>query len=103
MKAAIKAMRIYAKTVELGSMSRAAITLGISTSGVSQQIRRLEQDLEVSLLHRNTRKLALTEAGDVFYRHCLNVLESMTEAERELDMFKQQPLGALRLFAPVGF
>lgn len=103
MKAAIKAMRIYAKTVELGSMSRAAITLGISTSGVSQQVRRLEQELEVNLMHRNTRKLTLTEAGEVFYRHCLTVLQSMTDAERELDIYKQQPHGALRLFAPVGF
>ena len=103
MKTAIKAMRIYAKTVELGSMSRAAITLGISTSGVSQQIRRLEQELEVSLLHRNTRKLSLTEAGDTFYRHCIGVLQAMTEAERDLDLYKQQPQGALRLFAPVGF
>lgn len=103
MKTAIKAMRIYAKTVELGSMSRAAITLGISTSGVSQQIRRLEQELEVSLLHRNTRKLSLTEAGDTFYHHCIGVLQAMTEAERELDLYKQQPQGALRLFAPVGF
>ena len=103
MKTAIKAMRIYAKTVELGSMSRAAIALGISTSGVSQQIRRLEQELEVSLLHRNTRKLSLTEAGDTFYRHCVGVLQAMTEAERDLDLYKQQPQGALRLFAPVGF
>lgn len=103
MKSAIKAMRIYVKTVELGSMSRAAVTLGISTSGVSQQIRKLEQELEVNLLHRNTRKLTLTEAGEVFFRHSTGVLQRMTEAERDLDMFKQQPQGALRLFAPVGF
>lgn len=99
----LKALRVYVETVEFGSMSKAAKNLNISTSGVSQQLSRLEQDLEVNLLHRNTRKLTMTEAGEVFYHHCIEILRTMTAAQRDLDTFKQKPLGSLRLYAPVGF
>lgn len=49
------------------SFSGAARDLGITTSAVSQQIRSLEQEMEVTLLHRSTRKLSLTEAGQAFF------------------------------------
>lgn len=103
MKAALKTIRIYVKTVELGSMSRAATALGISTSGVSQQIRRLEQEMAVSLLHRNTRRFTLTEAGELLYQHGVQLMQTLVQAERDIDSLKKQPFGSLRLFTPVGF
>lgn len=49
------------------SFSGAARELGITTSAVSQQIRSLEHEMDVTLLHRSTRKLSLTEAGQAFF------------------------------------
>lgn len=50
------------------SFSGAARELGITTSAVSQQIRSLEHEMDVTLLHRSTRKLSLTEAGQAFFQ-----------------------------------
>ena len=64
----LRAMGVFACVVEKkNSFSRAARELGITTSAVSQQIRSLEQEMEVTLLHRSTRKLSLTEAGQAFF------------------------------------
>ena len=63
----LRAMGVFACVVEKSSFSGAARELGITTSAVSQQIRSLEQEMEVVLLHRSTRKLNLTEAGQAFY------------------------------------
>ena len=57
----LKRMAVFAAVVQHGSMSGAARALGMSTSAVSQQVRKLESDGGVTLLHRSTRKLALTE------------------------------------------
>ena len=56
----VKRMALFAQVVQHGSMSAAARALGMSTSAVSQQVRALEQDAGVALLHRSTRRLALT-------------------------------------------
>lgn len=63
----LRAMGVFACVVEKNSFSGAARELGITTSAVSQQIRSLEQDMEVVLLNRSTRKLSLTEAGQAFF------------------------------------
>ena len=66
----LRAMGVFACVVEKSSFSGAARDLGVTTSAVSQQIRSLEQDMEVTLLHRSTRKLSLTEAGQAFFHSC---------------------------------
>jgi len=63
----LRAMGVFACVVEKSSFSGAARDLGITTSAVSQQIRSLEHEMEVTLLHRSTRKLSLTEAGQAFF------------------------------------
>jgi DNA-binding transcriptional LysR family regulator len=75
----LRAMGVFACVVERGSFSGAAKELGITTSAVSQQIRSLEQDMKVVLLHRSTRKISLTEAGQAFFQNCQ---EMMAAAER---------------------
>ena len=60
----LKPLAVFAEVVDAGSMSGAARRLGMSPSAVSQTIRALEQQGGVTLLHRSTRKLALTEAGE---------------------------------------
>jgi molybdenum-dependent DNA-binding transcriptional regulator ModE len=59
----LKQMAVFACVVQHGSMSGAARALGMSPSAVSQQVRQLERKGGVTLLHRSTRKLALTEAA----------------------------------------
>lgn len=63
----LKRMALFATVVERGSMVGAAEALGMTASAISQQIRRLEDATGVTLLHRTTRKLTLTEAGTTFY------------------------------------
>ena len=66
----LRSMAVFAETVDAGSMSAAARRLGMSPSAVSQTIRTLEEGAGVVLLHRSTRKLRLTEAGERYYPHC---------------------------------
>ncbi|WP_044873942.1 LysR family transcriptional regulator [Pseudomonas sp. LFM046] len=99
----LKRMAVFATVVERGSMVAAAEVLGMTASAVSQQIRKLEQETQVSLLHRTTRKLTLTEAGAVFYKSCAQVLELAQQAEQRLAELRDAPVGELRIAAPVGF
>ncbi|MBT8767994.1 LysR family transcriptional regulator [Metapseudomonas boanensis] len=99
----LKRMAVFATVVDKGSMVAAAEALGMTASAVSQQIRKLEQETQVSLLHRTTRKLTLTEAGAVFYRSCAQVLELAQQAEQRLAELRDAPVGELRIAAPVGF
>ncbi|MCG4452145.1 LysR family transcriptional regulator [Pseudomonas sp. MMS21-TM103] len=99
----LKRMAIFATVVDRGSMVAAAEVLGMTASAVSQQIRKLEQSTQVSLLHRTTRKLTLTEAGATFYQSCAQVLALAQQAEQRLAELRDAPVGELRIAAPVGF
>jgi DNA-binding transcriptional LysR family regulator len=99
----LKRMAIFATVVDRGSMVAAAEVLGMTASAVSQQIRKLEQSTQISLLHRTTRKLTLTEAGATFYQSCAQVLALARQAEQRLAELRDAPVGELRIAAPVGF
>ena len=77
-------MAILAAVVESGAIRRAARELGVTPSAVSQQIRRLELEVGTTLLRRSTRRLALTEAGDAFYRGCASMVAAAREAHERL-------------------
>ncbi|MCK9684117.1 LysR family transcriptional regulator [Scleromatobacter humisilvae] len=99
----LKPLAVFAEVVDAGSMSGAARRLGMSPSAVSQTIRALEQHGGVTLLHRSTRKLALTEAGERYYPHCQRMLEAARAAAQSLQQAREAPTGELRVSAPVGF
>lgn len=99
----LKPYAVFAETVAAGSMSAAARRLGMSPSAVSQTIRALETQAGVTLLHRSTRKLTLTEAGARCYPHCLRLLEAASAANDALLQSRDAPSGELRVAAPVGF
>lgn len=96
-------MAIFATVVRHGSMSSAGRELGMSASAVSQQIRLLEQAGGVTLLHRSTRKLALTEAGERFNARCVELVAAAAQARAELQASRETPSGELRIAATVGF
>ena len=99
----LKRMAVFAAVVQHGSMSGAARALGMSTSAVSQQVRKLESDGGVTLLHRSTRKLALTEAGQRYHAGCAAMWAAAEQARAELAASRDAPSGELRLSATVGF
>ena len=71
MEPTLKDMMVLADVVEAGSFTAAADKLGRTKSSVSQSITRLETALDIRLVQRTTRRLALTEPGQKFYRHCV--------------------------------
>ena len=99
----LKRMAVFAAVVQHGSMSGAARALGMSTSAVSQQVRKLESDGGVTLLHRSTRNLALTEAGQRYHARCAAMWAAAEQARAELAASRDAPSGELRLSATVGF
>ncbi len=72
----LKSYAVFAETVAAGSMSAAARRLGLTPSAVSQIIGNLERQTGMTLLHRSTRRLTLTEAGERCYPHCRRLLEA---------------------------
>ena len=84
-------------------VARAALKLGITQSGVSNAISRLEDRLGVRLLARTTRRVNLTVDGAAFLDRCRRILADLEEAERVLGRASVTPIGRLRVDLPVSF
>lgn len=95
-------MAVFATVVREGSLAAAGRRLGISPSAVSQHLRQLESAVGVPLLHRSTRKLALTDAGAAFYPGCETMLNSAQQAEQRLAEMRDTLSGELRIASTVG-
>jgi DNA-binding transcriptional LysR family regulator len=89
--------------VAAGSFAGAARALGLSVAAVSKQVRALEDRLGVRLLHRTTRQVRLTEAGERFHERCQRILADLEEAEREVAARQTTPRGRVRVSAPMSF
>ncbi|WP_299177287.1 LysR family transcriptional regulator [uncultured Neptuniibacter sp.] len=96
-------MQAFTESVREGSFSAAAKVLGISPSAVSKLISRLEKRLQTRLLNRTTRQISLTEAGQLFYQRCYEILHEVEEAEAEIESFGVNPQGTLRINCSSGF
>ena len=99
----LKRMAVFAEVVAAGSLTAAARRLGMTPSAVSQHLRQLEQALGLALLHRSTRRITLTEAGERYHAGCAAMVGAAREAEQALVRLRDEPEGELRLTAPVGF
>jgi LysR family transcriptional activator of dmlA len=97
----INEMAALVATVGAGSFSRAASRLGMTPSGVSKLVARLEQRLGVQLLQRTTRTMQLTEAGAFYHDRASRLLEEIDGLERDLEGHRHHPQGRLRVTAPV--
>lgn len=97
------ALETFVQVVDLGSYTAAAKRLGISQSGASKAISRLELDLGVRLLHRSTRKVNTTDAGERLYAEAKDALGRIDEALRSLRAETDQVRGKVRVAAPLGF
>ena len=96
-------MAVLAAVVENGSIRRAARSLGLTPSAVSQQVRRLEQEAGAILLRRTTRRLSVTEAGAAFYEGCAAMVAAARSAHESLAALLDSPRGELGISAPAGF
>jgi DNA-binding transcriptional LysR family regulator len=99
----LKRMAIFAEVVAKGSLTAAARQLDMTPSAVSQHLRQLEQSLGLALLHRSTRRLTLTEAGERYHGGCAAMVAAARSAEQALVRLRDEPEGELRLTAPIGF
>jgi len=91
---------VFLRVVENGSFTAAARSLGLPKTTVSRKLRDLENRLGARLLNRTTRRLALTEAGTVYYDHCKRIAVQLDEAESAVHQLEGSPRGWLRITAP---
>jgi DNA-binding transcriptional LysR family regulator len=94
---------VFVQVVDSGSFTTAAERLQISRSVVSKYVSRLEDRLGARLLNRTTRRLSLTEVGQVFYERSRKGLADIDEAQAEVSRLQGEPRGTLRINAPMSF
>jgi len=93
----------FVQVAEAASFTQAAKRLSISTAQVSRQVTALEQRLKIKLFYRTTRRVSLTEEGQLFYQHCRSVLDGLEEAERAVTNLQSKPQGRIKLTASVTY
>ncbi|NUZ07970.1 LysR family transcriptional regulator [Piscinibacter koreensis] len=97
----LTSMRAFVKVVDLGGFAAAARAFGLSTTMVSKHVAALEARLGTALLTRTTRNVSATDAGRRFHGRCQEILQAVDEAEREAGEEGREPVGCLRITAPV--
>ncbi len=97
----LEAMRVFVRVVELASFTAAAGQLGLPKASVSNAIRDLETWLDIRLLHRTTRKVQITQDGQVFYQRCQLLLADMDELHMLFRQENTQLQGQLRVDMPL--
>jgi DNA-binding transcriptional LysR family regulator len=94
-------MLLFATVVREGSFTRAAQQMGITKQTVSERIAKLEAAAKVRLLERTTRRLRPTDAGAAYAERCALIAAEIDEANAELSRKHSEPVGTLRVSAPV--
>ncbi|OUI87196.1 LysR family transcriptional regulator [Acetobacter tropicalis] len=97
----ITSMQVFVKVVATGNFTAAGRALSLSQTMVTKHITALERQMGVTLFHRSTRKLSLTEAGRLFLEGSQKILADLEEVERTVTAQRREPQGRLRLNAPV--
>jgi len=94
---------VFTKVAETKSFTGAADALGLPKSTVSRKLAQLEERLGVRLVQRTTRKLALTEIGEMYYERCSRIVQDVVSAEQLVTDLQATPRGRLRISATVDF
>lgn len=97
----LKSMVVFSHVVEQGSFSAAAKHIGLSRAVVSYHIKKLEQQLGITLLNRSTRSIALTQAGSDYYQRCRIIAQQASAANQQIENVKNEPEGLLKITCPV--
>jgi len=99
----LRAMDMFVRIVDGGSLTAAADALQTSLPSVVRTLAALERMLDVRLLHRTTRRIALTDEGREYYERCRQILAATDDAEAALSTRRVTPKGRMRVTAPVMF
>ena len=97
----LAALLIFGKVVESRSLSKAATLLGMPKSTVSRKLTKLEADLGIKLLRKNTHQLTVTDLGEKVYAHAVNILTEANGVRALVEGSRQEPQGELRVAIPV--
>lgn len=96
-------MALFVDVVKANSFRRAAALLGMPNSTISRRVAQLEKTIGLRLLHRTTRRLELTEAGQLYYERSRRIVEEARQAHEALGDLATRPSGVLRISMPVDF
>ena len=97
----LRAMRLFVRVADAGSFTTVADELNVTTSMISKEIRRLEDELGVRLIHRSTRGQQLTSIGEGYLQRCRELLIQMDDADAYVQHMQSNPKGKLRINAPM--
>ena len=96
----LRQLRYFVAIVDHGSLSRAALVLHVAQPALTQQLRQLEDELGVQLLHRSAQGVLSTDAGKVFYEHALAILKQVADAQAAVVQTAERPSGSVTLGLP---
>jgi DNA-binding transcriptional LysR family regulator len=96
-------LSFFQEIVKQGSLSAAARELGVTPASVSKRLAKIEESLGVPLVRRTTRRLSLTDEGEVFLANARRILTELEEMEQQVAQSRLAPKGLLRVNAPLGF
>ncbi|VXB61865.1 LysR family transcriptional regulator [Massilia sp. 9I] len=96
-------MRAFVRVVEAGSFTKAAETLGMSRTSITQLVQQLEAHLRLRLLNRTTRKVSVTADGAAYYERVVRLLADLDDIENNLPGSSPAPRGLLRVDVPSPF
>ncbi len=99
----LRSLQIFVEVANTSNMSIAAKKLHMTVSAISQQLRKLEQEIGLSLFNRNTRHISLTEAGHIYYKTSLELIGVAEKAQQQIEQLQETPSGKLKIVAPEGF
>ncbi|OYX68755.1 MAG: hypothetical protein B7Y95_19745 [Rhizobiales bacterium 32-66-11] len=90
-------VEVFLRVVERGSFNGAAEQLGLPTTSVSRKVKALEDRLGVQLLHRTTRRVWPSEAGQAYYQQCVDAIAALDRADATVRALTQEPEGPLKV------
>ena len=99
----LESMRTFVEVVNHSGFAAAGRHLGLSRSVVNKLVAQLEEDLNVQLLQRTTRRVSPTDMGRAYYERCVDILAEVKAAELSVTQMQAQPKGTLRINAPMSF
>jgi DNA-binding transcriptional LysR family regulator len=99
----LKCMTLFVEVVKAESFSAAAEKIGLSRAQVSKSVMQLENHLGTRLLNRTTRRISLTETGQIYYEGCNVILSDIEEVDCIASEQTNEPRGTLTLSAPTSF